>query len=290
MFRPRLVVTSGSVALLLAGSAWAGPPPPPPSGDPPTEANSRPGGNTAPPPPSSNAEGERLEAAGDPLVIDQRTPETDLTGAWQYSRRPDTAPNYVQSSEEDRFFTVNPIGYYQGVSVESGNLPPYAPKEIGGQSAVLTWTGFERGENLSRVFLQLSAAVEPAVVISDERIVIELPRTAVQVKNNRRKLITRYFKTPVDEIDIRRKGKSVSVVLELRWPALPTWELQPAPNGYQLLVFEFADEPSKAPAPPPAPPPMREPSEPPTSEPAEAPTSEPANEDEPGPFLPTGAT
>ncbi|HLT39550.1 MAG TPA: AMIN domain-containing protein, partial [Enhygromyxa sp.] len=238
MRRRRLVVTPPTVALvLIAGTAWAGPPPPPP-----TEGG---------PPPSS---GGRVEATpADPLVIDQRTPDTDLTGAWTYSRGAVQGPNYVREAQDDPFFSVNPVGYYQGVSLGGGNLPPFAPKEIGGESAVLTWTGFERGDNSSRVFVQLSAAVEPELSVEGARVFVKLPRTSVKIKNNRRSLITKYFKTPVNEVKINRAGKDVLVVLELRWEATPSWRFEIGQNGYQVLVIEFPDAPvdgSRPPTPP----------------------------------------
>jgi hypothetical protein len=260
------------VATLAAPLAFAGPPPPPP--------------NAAPPPPSNLDEGGgRIEAPPDPLVIDQRTPETDMTGAWKFSRGSDRGPNYVREAEEDAFFTVNPIGYYQGVSLGGGNLPPYAPKEVGGQTAVLTWTGFERTESGSRVFFQLSAAVEPLVEVSEGKVIVELPRTSVQVRNNRRKLITRYFKTPVNEVDIVRKGKNLHAIIELRWPSEPTWAITPGTNGYQLLTFEFPDVGVKAETTTEAavPQPPAE-GEPPPAE-AEEPTEPVA--DSTNPFLPT---
>lgn len=261
MARRHLVLTPLAAALLLVeGAAWAGPPPPPPS--------SAAGGGEG---------GERIEAAPqDPLSIDQRTPDTDLTPNWDYSRGADRGPNYVRQSADDPFYAVNPIGYYQGVSV-GGGTPPYAPQEIGGESAVLTWTGFERGEASSRVFFQLSAAVEPEITPEAGRVLVKLPRTSVTVRNNRRSLITKFFKTPVTEVEVKRAGKDLVVVLELRWAATPSWRFESGANGYQVLVLEFSDTQGDradgAPPPPPAPP------------------VAPAQEDEPepasGPFLPT---
>lgn len=191
-----------------------------------------------------------MRTPADPLVIDQRTPDTDLTGVWTYSRGGGQSPNYVRSADEDPFFTVNPIGYYQGVSVGSSNLPPFAPKEIGGDSAVLTWTGFERLQNSSRVFIQLSASVQPDVSVEGLRVFVKLPRTAIKIRNNRRSLITKYFKTPVNEVKISRSGKDVLVVLELRWEATPSWRFETGANGYQVLVLEFPDSQTNQPKPP----------------------------------------
>jgi hypothetical protein len=254
MGRRRLVVTPPAVALLLvASTAWAGPPPPPPSS-----------GDAGP------TEGSGRSAPADPLVIDQRTPDTDLTGNWTYSRSAGPAgPNYVRSVDDDPFFTVNPIGYYQGVSLGGGNLPPFAPKEIGGQSAVLTWTGFERDESSSRVFVQLSAAVEPQISVEGMRVLVKLPRTSVKIKNNRRSLITRYFKTPVNEVKISRAGKDLLVILELRWEATPSWRFEAGQNGYQVLVLEFPDAPSES------------------ARPSAPPSPTPPARDSQGPFLPT---
>ncbi|KIG14799.1 hypothetical protein DB30_06385 [Enhygromyxa salina] len=240
-------MTSGTAALLLvAGSAWAGPPPPPPtSGDPEIGRT-----NAAPPPPTSS----RIETTpADPLVIDQRTPDTDLKTNWSYSRGSSRAPNYIGSVDEDPFYSVNPIGYYQGVSLGGGNLPPFAPTEVGGASAVLTWTGFERTEASSRVFFQLSASVQPDVTAEGTRVTIKLPRTSVKIRNNRRKLITKFFNTPVNEVKVERTGKDVRIVLDLRWEATPDWRFEAGPNGYTVLVVEFADSPNQTPSVPPPP-------------------------------------
>jgi hypothetical protein len=241
MGRRRLVVTSGTSALLLvASSAWAGPPPPPPSSGDGDGTRT----NAAPPPPNSG----RIETApADPLVIDQRTPDTDLEGNWSFSRGGVRGPNYIGQTADDPFYSVNPAGYYQGVSLSGGNLPPFAPTEVGGASAVLTWTGFERTEASSRVFFQLSASVEPEVSVESARVSIKLPRTSVKIRNNRRKLITKFFKTPIDEVKISRVGKDVIVQLELRWEATPTWKFEPGANGYTVLVVEFSDTQDQTP-------------------------------------------
>jgi hypothetical protein len=184
----------------------------------------------------------------------------------------------VREADDDPFYAVNPIGYYQGVSIGSGNLPPFAPKEIGGDSAVLTWTGFERGEASSRVFFQLSASVDPEISVEGTRVFIKLPRTSISIRNNRRPLITKYFKTPINQIKLNRTGKDVLAVLELRWEATPIWHFEVGQNGYQVLVIEFPDSPSDAdgdsrpPAPPNPTPPAK--------------TSDGSTSNGAGPFLP----
>lgn len=279
MLRRRLVVTPATAALLLvAGSAWAGPPPPPPPPSAEAEApSSAPASNAPPPPPTGGAAG-KIEAPtpADPLVYEQG--EANLGGNWTYSRGASSGPNYVRGDEEDPFFTVNPVGYYQGVSVGGGNLPPYAPKEIGGQSSVLTWTGFERGEDSSRVFFQLSSSVEPEISVEGLRVFVKFPRTSVTTRNNQRGLITKFFKTPVTEVKLSRSGKDMLAVLELRWEATPVWRFETGTNGYRVLVLEFSDtQQASDPNAPPAPPPQ--PSNPEGEPPPPAP---------PSPFLPAG--
>lgn len=242
MLRRRLVVTPATAALLLvAGSAWAGPPPPPPSGGDNASSGAPPASTNAPPPPPTGGAAGRTDTPtpADPLVYEQG--EDNLTGNWAFSRGGAAGPNYIRGGEEDTFSSINPIGYYQGVSVGGGNLPPYAPKEIGGQSSVLTWTGFERGEASSRVFFQLSSSVEPEISVEGLRVFVKFPRTSVTTRNNQRSLITKFFKTPVTEVKLSRSGKDMLAVLELRWEATPIWRFETGANGYRVLVLEFSD-------------------------------------------------
>jgi hypothetical protein len=255
MDKRRLAVVLSFVATLVLGAtATAAPPLPPPPG--------------ADRPAPSSGEASRIEAP-DPLVDQQ---STDLRGHWTYSRGSTTGPNYIRGADEDPFFAVNPIGYYQGVSSGGGNIPPYAPKVVGGSSAVLTWTGFERGEASSRVFFQLSASVEPEVTVEAQRVVVKLPRTSITTRNNRRDLITRFFNTPVDQVKLKRAGKDVLAILDLRWEATPSWRFEAGANGYQVLILEFSDVQGQTPAPPASTPP---------------PTSAGDQSGEPSPFLPT---
>jgi hypothetical protein len=284
MLRRRLVVTPATAALLLvAGSAWAGPPPPPPSSGadatdraPSSDAPPPPPTNTPPPPPSAGGGKAEAPKTADPLVYEQG--EDNLTGNWTFSRGASSGPNYVRGDQDDPFFTVNPIGYYQGVSVGGGNTPPYAPKEIGGESSVLTWTGFERGESSSRVFFQLSSSVEPEISVEGLRVFVKFPRTSVTTRNNQRGLITKFFKTPVTEVKLSRSGKDMLAVLELRWEATPVWRFETGANGYRVLVLEFSDTQQQAPDPNAPPPPAPTP----TTPESEAPPAPPT------PFLPVG--
>lgn len=234
----------GGVVALSAGLALAAPPPPPP--------DSRP--SSSPPPGATRQERERSsdggQGQGGTPVIDQRTTDTDLTTNWGYSEsKTEVKPNYVRSTR-DTELTVNPIGYYQGVSVEGVNLPPYTAPELGVQPTVLTWTGFERGPNSSRAFFQLSSGLAYQVDRQGLIISIRLPNTSVSVRNNARRLDTSYFRTPLTELRIRREGRDVVLTMQLRREAAPTIELKEGQNGYKVLVVEFPDTAAEMPGQP----------------------------------------
>jgi hypothetical protein len=247
----------GVGAYVVAGEVRAAPPPPPstlPSGDaPPTARGGDAGGS---------------EGVSDP-VIDQRTPTSDLTRTWGYSSRDAPPPNYSRS-ERESVFSVNPIGAYQGVSTFTDNIAPLAPPpegssaEAGGTPTlrstgsstgkathghVLTWTGFERGPGVARVFFQLTGVADYTVEQEGGRVVVRIPRTSVTIKNNGRRLDTQYFKGAVLEVTVKRdKADAVATIL-LRREAQAAVNMVDGRNGYKLLVLEFADAPEDAPLP-----------------------------------------
>jgi hypothetical protein len=177
--------------------------------------------------------------AADP-IIDQRTSTEDLGAAWGYSSAPAQEPRYVRSATETDL-RINPVGYYQGVTVDGANLPPFAPAVMGTAPAVMTWTGFqgERATEGSRLFFQLSSGVEHHLVSQPERITLRLPSTSVNVRNNMRRLDTSFFRTPVTQVVIGRDGADTVISIDLRRPSTPSVELRDAANGYKLLVVQF---------------------------------------------------
>lgn len=206
-------------------------------------------------------------------VIDQRTPTSDLTRTWGYSSRDAPPPNYV-ATERESAFTINPIGAYQGVSTFSDNLAPLAPPPEGatapdgtqptlrsaGASAggtagkathghVLTWTGFERGPGVARVFFQLTGVADYTVQQEGGKVVVRIPRTSVTIKNNGRRLDTQYFKGAVLEVAVKREKADAVATILLRREAQASVNMVDGRNGYKLLVVEFADAPEDAPLP-----------------------------------------
>jgi len=159
-------------------------------------------------------------------------------------------------AEQETQLSINPIGFYQGVTIEGDNHPPFAPETMGTAPAVMTWTGFEgqKGSVGSHAFFQLSSAVEHHLVSQPERITVRLPNTSVNVRNNMRQLDTSYFKTPVSNITISREGPDTVIKLDLRRPATPEVSRRSGANGYTVLVIQFPGDTEGMPAPAPAPP------------------------------------
>jgi hypothetical protein len=172
-------------------------------------------------------------------VIDQgRDTSEEAASAWSYSTGGAPPPRY-QSSDAKTEFSINPVGYYQGVSTTGEALPPFAPQTLG-DAAVLTWTGFEMHEGGSRVFVQLSASVVHDAEVEANRVRITLPSTSVNVRNNKRYLDTRYFDTPVRRVSVRRSGSDTVVTIDLREDVrAPNVGMRAGANGYQMLVVEF---------------------------------------------------
>ena len=90
----------------------------------------------APPPPTGQPPRSVLQGGGgagtDDPTVGSRELEEDHTGAWSYSTGKEEGPNYVRPAEEAAAeLKINPIGYYQGVSVAGENLPPFAPAAPG---------------------------------------------------------------------------------------------------------------------------------------------------------------
>lgn len=218
-----------SIWMLSEATSFAAPPPPPPTSD----ASRR----TGSPPRDYIDQG----GASDPTV-GSRNLEEDHTGAWSYSTGGEAEPNYVRpAAEKAAQLKVNPIGYYQGVSVAGENLPPFAPQEIATGASVLTWTGFERGNGVSRVFFQLSSPVTPEPTVEGNTLTYRLPNTSVNVRNNKRQLNTSFFRTPVTTVSIKRSGADTIIKIQLRRDAVPQTNVSSAPNGYTMFVIEFAD-------------------------------------------------
>jgi hypothetical protein len=132
---------------------------------------------------------------------------------------------------------------YDGVAPGSSarNPLPHLPKT----GTYLVWTGFQMTPTGSRVFLQTTEAVQFAV---DEGrpgkkgksiLSVRLPGCRIFMANNRRRIDTRYFATPVAGVSARQKGRDVEVRIALREVASAVPHTEAGPDGTQFVVLDF---------------------------------------------------
>jgi hypothetical protein len=116
--------------------------------------------------------------------------------------------------------------------------PPLTPTH-------LIWTGFQPTATGSRVFFQTTAQVEFEVKEGHvskgghSTLTVMLRGCRIHMANNRRKLDTRAFATPVQSVSAKQRGKDVALLITLREPASSTPGTEAGPNGTRFLVFDF---------------------------------------------------
>ena len=130
------------------------------------------------------------------------------------------------------------------------NPLPAAPK--GGP--YLVWTGFQMTATGSRVFLQTTQQVpfdlnEGAAKKSGKSTMAVLLRSCrIFMANNRRKIDTRFFATPISGLSARQRGRDVEVRVALRERAEAVPHSETGPDGTQFVILDFP--PGKATAEP----------------------------------------
>jgi hypothetical protein len=134
-------------------------------------------------------------------------------------------------------------GKYGGVTPGDGvsnplPQPPANPPH-------LIWTGFQPTATGSRVFIQTTVPVEyevkqgPVSKAGRSTLTVLLRGCRIHMANNRRKLDTRAFPTPVQSISAKQRRNDVELVISLREPASATPATEVGPNGTRFLVFDF---------------------------------------------------
>jgi hypothetical protein len=217
------------------------PPPPAPSkttgGAPSAGA---PGPSTTPPPPTANAvPGEPTDPGGG-VEPEPEGPPPDLSNTWGFSRTQPVQPRYVRI-DDPSLAAPNPVGFYSGVSVQGNHVPPFPAKSMGTPPVVMTWAGFERAPEGSRVFFELSAEAAHEVTTDGLTLRIRMRNTKVNVRNNLRHLDLRYFKTPVRTVKVTRRGRDTVATVVLKRDAVPVVQIIDGKAGYKLLVVQFSD-------------------------------------------------
>jgi hypothetical protein len=171
-----------------------------------------------------------------------------LSGVTFALTRPATAQNIMAPSPLEQSMQAAPGApaegqRYDGVvpGTAAKNPLPAAPK--GG--AHLVWTGFQMTPTGSRVFLQTTQPVqfdldEGRVAKSGKStLAVRLEGCRIHMANNRRKIDTRFFATPVSGVSARQKGHNVEVRIALREVASAVPHSESGPDGTQFLVFDF---------------------------------------------------
>lgn len=205
---------------------------PAPGATPPAPKNPAPPSTPPPPGGSAPAPGPAPEPPAKPV---------DLSDSWGYSKSRPLAPRYTRSEEDPSVTPANPGGFYSGVSTAGNHVPPLAPTDFQSRPALMTWTGFERAPEGSRVYFQLNGAVQHEMQQDGLVLKVRMRNTKVNVKNNARRLDMRYFETPVREVRVRRVGKDTEATIELKRAANATVQLVDGRAGYKLLTVQFDD-------------------------------------------------
>jgi len=132
---------------------------------------------------------------------------------------------------------------YDGVVPGAGtkNPLPALPKS----GTYLVWTGFQMTETGSRVFLQTNQPVqfdldEGRVGRSGKStLTVKLEDCRIFMANNRRRIDTRFFATPVSGVSARQKGHNVAVHIALREVANAVPHTEAGPDGTQFVILDF---------------------------------------------------
>ncbi|MET0339826.1 MAG: hypothetical protein ABW252_02445 [Polyangiales bacterium] len=128
---------------------------------------------------------------------------------------------------------------YEGVTPESDTVPENLPAAPGA-AALVTWPGFQMMPGGgSRVFIQTSTPVAPALQRDGEGWQILLPGVALPAGNTRRPLSTQYFNTPVLSVRTVVRGHGVAVLLAMRAKLQPTVRTERSQSGYFYTFVEF---------------------------------------------------
>jgi hypothetical protein len=167
-----------------------------------------------------------------------------FVGAGWVSAGPARADQLVLPTDQKTSDTSAPTGGgYGGVTPEgkANNPLPQAPPG----PPHLIWTGFQPTATGSRVFFQTTGPVEFEVKAGHlskaghSTLTVMLRGCRIHMANNRRKLDTRAFATPVQSVSAKQRRQDIELVITLREPASSTPGTEAGPNGTRFLVFDF---------------------------------------------------
>jgi hypothetical protein len=130
----------------------------------------------------------------------------------------------------------------------------------------LIWTGFKMVGDRSEIFLQTTRPVEHALAPATGKaaagsLSFMLRNCRIHMRNNARKIDTRFFASPVQGVSARQRKRDVELNISLKDQAMPEVRVDPGPDGTQFLVLSFPPGGASAGQPEPAARPARAPAD-----------------------------
>jgi hypothetical protein len=147
---------------------------------------------------------------------------------------------------------ARPAAGYAGVPGPEGRNPLPHPRS---DPPRLVWTGFKMAGDRSELFLQttrpITFDVSEAAAGHAPRLSVLLRNCRIHLKNNARRIDTRFFASPVQEVSARQRRKDVELAVTLEATATPIARTEAGPDGTSFLVLSFPPGKAQAPAAPP---------------------------------------
>lgn len=129
---------------------------------------------------------------------------------------------------------------YHGTTPGTGNTLPRIEEIKTKTGNWITWPGFlMRPDGGSRIFIQTTRALEYNRDKKRSRITLKFEQTHVHLSNNRNPLVTIHFNTPVRRAYLKRRMKSVELVMELKVDSEATITQFADGDGYHYLFVDF---------------------------------------------------
>lgn len=136
---------------------------------------------------------------------------------------------------------------YDGVVPGKNADPSHLLGKPGTRPARVTWPGFQMlPDGRSEVFIQTTVPVTYALLRKGKRIELRLVDTKLPGRNNKRRLITKYFQTPVLETRLKKHGRDVIAISMLRDAVDPVVSAETAKTGYYFIHLTFPPQPQAA--------------------------------------------
>jgi hypothetical protein len=129
---------------------------------------------------------------------------------------------------------------YHGVVPGSGNNLPRVEELRNKPGTWVTWPGFTmRPDGGSRVFLQTTVALLFDIDEKKKRVTLRFNEARVHLSNNRNPLVTTHFNTPMSRVYLKKRRKTLDLILELKVDATPEISQMTDQDGYHYLFVDF---------------------------------------------------